>query len=99
MRQQEYNSLHHFGACKDLQAMLDVGRMNKFFRSQESEPKVPFTNPIIQREIAMECLSCGKSISDEIISRRFRLHLCTECRIELMNDTMQGWIAKMERKK
>lgn len=41
---------------------------------------------ILDRERAMTCLSCGKSLKRKILDRKIRIHFCEKCRIEEMYD-------------
>lgn len=46
----------------------------------------------INREINMECISCGISIKEEIIKHKARVHLCRRCREFYMDKETGGRI-------
>lgn len=39
---------------------------------------------ILEREMKFKCLGCGKDLSDKIINRKIRIHLCDNCRREYL---------------
>lgn len=62
-------------------------------RKSDNE-KIPLNNPILQREMRMQCLRCGKSIMDMIHRRAIRLHFCNECRRETMDAFIKTWMGE-----
>lgn len=59
---------------------------NKFktFSEESDENIMIFQNTkeyILQREINMKCLNCGKSLKKEILTKSIRIHLCKKCRM------------------
>ena len=40
---------------------------------------------ILDREIRMECLICGKDLHDKIIMNKIHLHVCSKCREYLID--------------
>ena len=37
---------------------------------------------ILQRELNLECLNCGKSLHRKIMNKEIHIHLCEKCRME-----------------
>ena len=46
-------------------------------------------NKYIQREIEMRCLNCGRSLHDDIMSRKIRIHLCQICRLKFIKEVFR----------
>lgn len=53
---------------------------------KKEDNAVILVNKIFLRELNMECLRCGKSLTSQILNKEIKLHFCPDCRLKFIKE-------------
>lgn len=69
---------------------VELAQKDKFkvAKAQYKLGKKDAHKEFLDREIKMECLICGKSLHYAIMNREIRIHLCTKCRKDYLEESL-----------
>ena len=88
----DYKScLHHFANCEDCGCRINILELARLINIKKEEALAKTEREakkeVINNELKMNCLECGKDLHKSILEKKIRIHLCKICRLKPVSYT------------